>query len=140
MVLEWLSWRVTCQNHVSFRLLAVAGGDFCEPSRKLILLHIQSFVLSSSGRCVEFSSGTGFKSLDPFLSQQAGSMSHGHLQAITNKATNTYPSTQKEFSMFNTQNSKEVVNHAKSLMMMPVVVVVVMVAMMMMMMMMMISL
>ena len=38
MVLERLSWHVTCQNHASFRLLTVAGRGSCEPTRKLILV------------------------------------------------------------------------------------------------------
>ena len=37
-VLERLSWRVTCSNHLSFRLLTVARGGSCGPTRKLILL------------------------------------------------------------------------------------------------------
>ena len=36
MVLERLSWRVTCLNLASFRLLAVARRGPCGPTRKLL--------------------------------------------------------------------------------------------------------
>ena len=42
-----LSWRVTCPNHASFRLLTVARRGSCGPKRKLILLRTQSLVLCS---------------------------------------------------------------------------------------------
>ena len=47
MVLERLSWHVTCLNHAHFRLLTVARRDFCGPTRKLILFHTQLLVLYS---------------------------------------------------------------------------------------------
>ena len=47
MVLERMWWRVTCPNHVSFRLLTIARRGSCLPSRKLILLRTQSLVLRS---------------------------------------------------------------------------------------------
>ena len=47
MVLERLSWRVTCPNYASFRLLKVAGRGSCGPIRKLILFRTQSLVLCS---------------------------------------------------------------------------------------------
>ena len=47
MVLERLSWRVTCYNHVSFRILTVARGGSCGPT-KFILLRTQLFVVCSS--------------------------------------------------------------------------------------------
>ena len=40
-------WCVTCPNHESFCLLTVARRASYGPKRKLILLHIQSFVLCS---------------------------------------------------------------------------------------------
>ena len=43
MVLERLSWCVTCPNHASFSLLAVARRGSCGPTRKLTLLRIHSF-------------------------------------------------------------------------------------------------
>ena len=45
MVLEKLSWHVTCPNHASFRLLTVARRGSCGPTRKL--LRTQSLVLCS---------------------------------------------------------------------------------------------
>ena len=42
MVLERLSWRMTCPNHMSFILLTVARRGSCGPIRKLILLLTQS--------------------------------------------------------------------------------------------------
>ena len=36
-----LSWRVTCPNHASFRLLTIVWIDFCWPTRKLILFCTQ---------------------------------------------------------------------------------------------------
>ena len=42
-----LSWRVTCPNHESFRLLTVARRGSYGPTRKLILLCTQSLVLCS---------------------------------------------------------------------------------------------
>ena len=47
MVLQRLSWRVTCPNHASFRLLTATRRDSCGPTRTLILLRIQSLVLCS---------------------------------------------------------------------------------------------
>ena len=47
MVLERLSWRVTCPNHACFCLLTVAGRGSCGPTRKLISLRNQSLVLCS---------------------------------------------------------------------------------------------
>ena len=47
MVLEMLSWRVTCPKHASFRLLTVARRSSCGPTMKLILLRTQSLVLCS---------------------------------------------------------------------------------------------
>ena len=41
MVLERLSWHVTCPNHARFRFLIVARRSFCGPTRKLILLRTQ---------------------------------------------------------------------------------------------------
>ena len=46
-VLERLLWRATCLNHASFHLLIVARRDSCGPTRKLIVLRIQLFVLCS---------------------------------------------------------------------------------------------
>ena len=48
MVLERLTWRVTCRNNASFRLLTVARRGSCGPARKLILLRIQPLVLCST--------------------------------------------------------------------------------------------
>ena len=56
IVLERLSWCVTCWNHVSFRLLTVARRGSCRPTRKLILLCTQSLVL-----CNTFSFPSKFK-------------------------------------------------------------------------------
>ena len=50
MVLERLSWRVTCPNHASFRLLTVARRGFYGPTRTLISLRTQSSV-SKQGAC-----------------------------------------------------------------------------------------
>ena len=47
MVLERLSWNVTCPNNSSFRLLIVARRGSCGHTRKLILLCTQSLVLCS---------------------------------------------------------------------------------------------
>ena len=47
MVLERLSWHVTCPNHASFFLLTVAKRGSCGPKRKLILPCAQSLVLCS---------------------------------------------------------------------------------------------
>ena len=47
MVLERLSWHVTCPNHASFCLLTVARRGSCRPTRKLILLRTQPLVLCS---------------------------------------------------------------------------------------------
>ena len=44
-VLESMSRRVSCLNHASFRLLTVVRRGFYGPTRKLISLRIQSFVL-----------------------------------------------------------------------------------------------
>ena len=44
---EWLSWRVTCPNHASFRLMTVTSRGSCGPTKKLILLRTQSLVLCS---------------------------------------------------------------------------------------------
>ena len=47
MVVERLSWLVTCLKHASFRLFIVARRGSCGPTRKLILLYIQCLVLCS---------------------------------------------------------------------------------------------
>ena len=47
MVLERLSWCVTCPDQASFSLLTVARIGSCGPTRKLILLQIQSLVVYS---------------------------------------------------------------------------------------------
>ena len=47
MVLERLSWRVTCPNYSSFRLLTVARRGSCGPTRKLLSFRTQSLVLCS---------------------------------------------------------------------------------------------
>ena len=44
MILERLSYRVTCPNYASFRLLTVARRGSCGPTGKLILLLTQSLV------------------------------------------------------------------------------------------------
>ena len=45
VVLEKLSWRVTCLNHAIFCLLTVARRGSCGPKRKLILLRTKSSIL-----------------------------------------------------------------------------------------------
>ena len=50
MVSERLSWHVTCPIHASFRFLTAARRGSCGPTRKLILLRIQSLVLCSKWR------------------------------------------------------------------------------------------
>ena len=45
--MERLSWRVTCPNHASFRLLTIARKGSCGPTRELILYRTQSLVLCS---------------------------------------------------------------------------------------------
>ena len=62
MILERLSWLVTCPNHISFRLLTVARRTSCEPPRKLILLCTQPLVVCSEN----FSHALDFENLDPF--------------------------------------------------------------------------
>ena len=47
MALERLSWRVTCPNRASFRLLIVARRGSCGLTRKFILLRNQLLVLCS---------------------------------------------------------------------------------------------
>ena len=42
-----LSWRVTCPNHASFRLVTVSRRGSCGPTRKLILFRTKSLVLCS---------------------------------------------------------------------------------------------
>ena len=44
--MERLSWCVTCPNHASFPVLTDARRASCGPTRKLILLRIQSLVVS----------------------------------------------------------------------------------------------
>ena len=46
MVLDRLSWRVTCPNHASSHLLTVARRYSREPTRKLILLRTQLVLCS----------------------------------------------------------------------------------------------
>ena len=46
MVIERVSWCVTCPNHASFPVLTVARRASCGPTRELILLWIQSLVVS----------------------------------------------------------------------------------------------
>ena len=48
MVLERLSWRVTCPNHACFCLLTVARRRSCGPTRKLILFCTLSLFLCST--------------------------------------------------------------------------------------------
>ena len=68
MVLERLSWFVTCPNHASFRLLTVAKRFSCGLTRKLIMLRTQSLVLCSKlGDAEKCPQALGFKSLDPFF-------------------------------------------------------------------------
>ena len=75
MVLERLSWCVTCMNHASFCLLTVASRGPCGPTRKLILLYTQSVL--QVGATEKFPYALSFESLDPFLQgQQVGSMFH----------------------------------------------------------------
>ena len=50
MFLERLSWRVTCSNHASFRLLTVARRSSCGPTKKLILLRTQLLAFGSEMR------------------------------------------------------------------------------------------
>ena len=47
MVLEMLSWRVTCLNHASFHLLTVARRASCGLPRELILLCTQWLLMCS---------------------------------------------------------------------------------------------
>ena len=69
MVLERLSWRVTCPNHASFRLLTVTRRASFGSTGELILLRTQSFVLWSrlEMRRRSFLQALGFEGLDPFL-------------------------------------------------------------------------
>ena len=51
MVLERLSWRETCPNHASFRLLAVSRRGSCGPTRKPIRTQSRGwYVLTTSSR------------------------------------------------------------------------------------------
>ena len=68
MVLERLSWCVTCPSHASFRLLTVARRSSCGTTRQLILLRAQSLVLCSKVEDTKkFPQALGFESLDPFF-------------------------------------------------------------------------
>ena len=53
MVSERLSWRVTCPNHASFRLLRVARRGSRGPTRKFILLRNRTLVLCSTSRLTD---------------------------------------------------------------------------------------
>ena len=67
MVLEKLLRRVTCRNHASFRLLAVARCS-CGPTRKSILFRTQ-WLVSCSKQEMRRSllKAFGLEGLDPFL-------------------------------------------------------------------------
>ena len=86
---ERLSWRVTCPNHASFRLLTVARKDSGGLTRKLILLRTQSVdCVLPVGDTEKFPHALGFKILDPFvrISKQGPSVcagaSHCLLQSL----------------------------------------------------------
>ena len=49
IVLERLSWRVTCPNYASFSLLTVARRRFGGPTRKLILLRTHLSIVMKYG-------------------------------------------------------------------------------------------
>ena len=78
MVLERLSWCVTCLNHVSFYLLTIAWWFSCRPTRNWSCSTPSHWSCVSSGRCREISSGTWSQSLDPLLSQQVGSVANSY--------------------------------------------------------------
>ena len=105
MLMERLSWRVTCPNHASFRLLTVARSGSCGPTRKLILLRTQSLVLCSKLEMwksfLRHLVSTAWILF--FQSQQAGSTFHSHWggwrSLVTCKAW-TYPSTYRPTTWF----------------------------------------
>ena len=75
MVLERLSWRVTCPDHACFRFLTVARGGSRGPTRKLILLRTQSLVFCSEQEKVHHA--FCFESLDHlFRISKVGSVFH----------------------------------------------------------------
>ena len=82
MVLERLSWHMKCPNDVSFRLLKVARGCSCKPTRKFILLGTQSLVLCSKQDMQGFLRHLVSNAWTLSQSQQAGSMSHSHKDNI----------------------------------------------------------
>ena len=59
-----VSWRVTCPNHASFRLLEVAGGGSCEPTRRVDLApHPVAGLVLQEGDAENFSWGQGLEEL-----------------------------------------------------------------------------
>ena len=67
MVLESLSWRVTCPNLVNYRLLTVGRRGSCGPMKKLILSAPSRWSCAPSRGCGEVSSGTWFRTPGSFF-------------------------------------------------------------------------
>ena len=78
MVLEGLSWRVTCPNHANSRLLTVAKKRFLRTHKGVDLApHLVVGLVFQEGDAEKFPQALAFESLDPFIqSQRAGSMFH----------------------------------------------------------------
>ena len=66
MLLERLSCRVTCPNHVSFRLLTVARGGFLWTHKEADLAPVTDFVLQV-GDVEKIPQALGLESMDPLL-------------------------------------------------------------------------
>ena len=67
MVLERVSWHVTCPNHANFRPLIVARRCSCGPTRKLSCSAPTHWYCASSKRYKELSSCTWFWKPGPFF-------------------------------------------------------------------------
>ena len=65
MVLERLSWRVTCPNHTSFRLLRVVRRGSCGSFKEADPVRTQLLVLCSKQETLP--PAHCFESLDPFF-------------------------------------------------------------------------
>ena len=71
MILERLSWRVTCPTHASLRLLTVAGKRFLWTHKEVDLaLHPVVGPVLQVGDVEKFPWVLDFESLDPFFQSQ----------------------------------------------------------------------
>ena len=71
MVLERLSWRVTCLSHGSFRLLTVVLPEVPTAPGRCLMLQV--------GETEKFPQALGFESLDPFFFFFSQSASRAHV-------------------------------------------------------------